>query len=78
MIPEHLKAFLLDLRQHPMFPLLIKAMEPPRLPRYRASQADKIEEARANWIYQSGRIDQHDAWVRFLTGAEPPSEKEIS
>ena len=69
---DALKAFLIDLRQHPMFPVLLKAMEKPRLPRFRASQADQVEKARAQWIYQSGRFDEHNTWVHFLSGAVPP------
>jgi hypothetical protein len=61
-------ALLADLRQHPNFPDLLKAVEVPRLPRFRISQAAEVEKARAEWIYKSGQRNQHDAWLAFLTG----------
>ena len=77
-LPPALKAFILDLRQHSMFPLLIKAMESPSIPRFRASQANDVERARAQWIYQSGKKDQHDAVIHFLTGEIPSGDSETS
>ena len=82
-IPPAVQSFLLDIRQHPMFPLLLRSMEQPKIPRFRSSQAEQVEKARAEWIYQSGRKDQHDRWIHFLTGEVPrdgddPSQQEKS
>lgn len=63
-----LKALLLDLRQHPHFPLLLEAIPKPALPRFKISQAQEVEKARANWIYRSGQADQHEMWLALLTG----------
>lgn len=69
-------ALLADLRQHPAFPLLLKAVETPQLPRFKASQAQEAEKARATWIYQSGKKDQHDAWLFLLTGQRQENTSE--
>lgn len=66
------KALLLDLRQHQHFPLLVEALkqERPRLKRFKVSQAQEAEKARAEWIYLSGQADQHDKWLSLLTGEQ--------
>ena len=56
------------LRQHPGLPELLQAIPEPQLPRYKTSQAEQVEAARAKWIYESGRIANHEQWVGFLTG----------
>lgn len=75
MSPE-LKSFLMDLRQHPLFPELLKAVEEPQLPQFRLSEANEVERARAKWIYESGRRAQHEAWLQVLTGRTDPSRTE--
>lgn len=67
---EAVRALLADLRQHPAFPLLLKAVEAPPLRRFRPSKAEQVESERAQWIYDSGRNAQHDQWLFFLTGKE--------
>ena len=66
-----LKSLLLDLRQHPAFPEFLKAVEAPRLPRYRPSMDYRQEKFSADTIYHSGKRDQHDMWLGFLTGEAP-------
>lgn len=71
-----LQSLLADLRQHPAFPELLKAVETPIVPRFRKSKAGSVEEARAEWIHQSGKREQHDLWLAILTGKVPPIEAE--
>lgn len=71
-----LKSLLADLRQHPGFPELLKAVETPQIPRFRKSRAGDVESARAEWIHQSGKREQHEMWLAFLTGKVPPVEAE--
>lgn len=71
-----LKSFLEDLRQHPLFPELIRAVEAPQLPQFRISEAEQVERARAKWIFESGRKAQHDAWMRVLTGKSEVPDQE--
>ena len=63
-----LQDLLFLIRQHPAFPLLAKAVEPPGIKPYRPSDAAQIEKSRADWIYQSGQADQHNRWLVFLAG----------
>jgi hypothetical protein len=69
-------ALLADLRQAQGFLELLKALETPRLPRFKASQAQEAEKARATWIYESGRLDQHERWLAFLTGKHGETSSE--
>ena len=66
-----LRAFLIELRQHPLFPQLINAVEVPRLRPYKSAEADQVEKARAQWIFESGQLKQHEAWLGVLTGTDP-------
>ena len=67
--PSSTLAHLLEtLRQHPGFPELLKEIPEPQLPRFKISQAAEAEKARAQWIYESGRIANHEQWIGFLTG----------
>ena len=69
-----LQALVMELRQHPAFPELLKRIEPPPIPRFRHSQASEVEKARAEWIYASGKRDQHDLWLSVLTGEAIPRD----
>lgn len=73
MNPE-LRIFLADLRQHPLFPQLVAAVEAPRLPEYRPSKGDTLEMVGAKAAYASGQLDQYRQWHLLLTGINP-SEK---
>lgn len=70
-LSAELRAFLADLRQHPLFPQLLKAVERPRLRPFKPVEADQVEKARAQWIFESGQLKQHDAWLGVLTGTDP-------
>ena len=69
MTPE-LKVFLMDLRQHALFPELIKALETPIITGYRPSRSETLENLGANHCYQSGKVNQHKLWISFLTGQD--------
>ena len=73
-----LTSLLLDLRQHPAFKEFLAENPVPPLPRFKRSQAVEVERARAEWIYQSGKRDQHDVWIAFLTGQVPEREETSS
>jgi hypothetical protein len=68
-------ALLADLRQHQGFPDLLKAVEAPRLPRFKTSQAQEVEKARAEWIFRSGQLAQHETWLALLTGTQETSSE---
>lgn len=74
MSPE-LRVFLLDLRQHPLFPQLVAAIERPRFPEYRPSKGDTLEIVGAKAAYASGQLEQYRQWQALLTGDANPSEK---
>lgn len=67
-----LKSLLVDIRQHPAFPELLTLVDKPIVPRFKASEAENVETARAKWIHRSGQRDQHDQWLYALTGDVPP------
>lgn len=73
---DAVKALLIDIRQHPAFRDLLKSVEAPQITQFRLKDAEQIETARAKWIYQSGRKDQHEAWLHLLTGEAPKGESE--
>jgi hypothetical protein len=61
---------LFAIRQHPAFKLLLAKVEAPAVKPYRPADAAQIEKTRADWIYQSGQLDQHKRWLVMLTGNE--------
>lgn len=71
-----LQSLLMDLRQHPAFPELVKAVEMPKLPRFKRSQAQAVEAERSNWIFQSGKREQHESWLALLTGQKQENDSE--
>lgn len=70
-----LKEFLSFIRSNPNFPELIKAVERPRVSPFRMSEAEQSEKARAKWIFESGKLHQHNAWLALLEG-KPTSDTE--
>ncbi len=74
-LTQELRALLVDLRQHPAFPVLLRAIQAPQLPRFRTSQAQQPDQAFASWAYVSGKRDQHDAWLALLTGQAPKGDE---
>lgn len=63
-----LKSLLLEIRQHAAFEELKSAVEAPAIKPYRPKDASAIEHSRAQWIYESGQVNQHERWLGFLTG----------
>lgn len=71
-----LQHLLEGLRAHPAFPELLKAIPAPKLRRFKISQAQEAEKARAEWVYLSGRCDHHDQWTSLLTGRESETSQQ--
>lgn len=65
-----LEDLLFAIRQHPAFQQLLAKVERPNVKPYRPADAAQIERSRADWIYQSGQLDQHKRWLVLLTGNE--------
>lgn len=65
---DALKEFLAFIRSNPNFPELLKVVETPKITPFKASEADQSEKARAKWIFESGKLHQHQAWLTLLTG----------
>jgi hypothetical protein len=65
---------LIHFRGHPAFQELLKSVERPKVSPFRLSEAEQSEKARAKWIYESGKLAGHNAWLGILTGQ--PSEQE--
>lgn len=60
-----LKDLLERMREHPSFPELLKAVEPPDLKRFRLSADSQSQ--KDEFVFRSGRIQQHELWQEFLT-----------
>lgn len=71
---QALVTLLAELRDHPAFPDLLAHIEAPHLPVYRPKRSGDVELAQATWIYQSGRVANHQAWFQFLTGKDIPHD----
>jgi hypothetical protein len=65
-----LKELLHGIRQHPGFKELLSTVEKPRIRPYQKKEADQIEVSRAQWIYESGQLAQHERWIAVLTGTQ--------
>jgi hypothetical protein len=70
-----LMILLTEIRQHPAFPELLAAVEAPKLPMFKPRKNGAVEQAQANWIFESGRLRNHLAWMEFLTGTELPPDR---
>ena len=68
-----LEALLAELRQHPAFQELLKAVHRPQPPQFKVSQAQEADAFGALAIYASGKRAQHEMWLALLTG-QPPKE----
>lgn len=71
---DALKLLLADLRQHPAFPEMLRAVEVPKRDHYRPSKGMSVEAFGAESIYASGAQQQNDRWVAFLTGSSSKLE----
>lgn len=72
-----LSDLLFHIRQHPAFPELLRAVEKPRLPRFKKSMKT-IEEMGAQTLFVSGQLAQDDTWRTILTGDSPSGEDQAS
>ncbi len=70
-----LKELLFTIRQHDGFKELLAYVERPQITTFRISDAEKPETARSRFIYQSGQVAQHEAWLAALVG-NPTSQQE--
>jgi hypothetical protein len=73
-----LKDLLFNLRQHPSFQDFLRAVERPRMPRFKKYEKRTLEDMGAQTVFVSGRLEQDDAWRTFLTGESPTGENEAS
>lgn len=63
---------LLDLiRQHEGYKLLLKSVEKPSIRPFVKSRAANVEQARSEWIFESGQMAQHEKWLALLSGTIP-------
>lgn len=76
MMSASLRDWLGELRQHPLWPELIKTVPTPRLRRYKPSREEPLDEVGARHAYESGRVDEYESWVAFLTGGPPDTRRE--
>lgn len=67
---DALKELLFNIRQHAGYQDLLKAVETPRLPRFRRSETISLEEFGAKAAFESGRLSQHENWIALLTGSK--------
>lgn len=61
------------MREHPAFPELLKAVEPPEARDYRESQ--DAGKQQSDWIFRSGRRVQQRLWTQFLTEGEASQQE---
>ncbi len=73
---ENLVHLLMTVREHPAFSELLSIVEAPKLPLFRASKSETFEAETMKWIHQSGRVQQHNAWIAVLAGKQIPPEAE--
>lgn len=71
---EQLKALLYTVRQHPAFADLLKAVERPKLPRFKVNSGETADQFGARAIHVSGQQAQHDRWIALLTNDSPQGE----
>lgn len=58
-------------RGHEGFDELLKAVDRPRIRPFVKSKAADAERSRAEWIFESGQLDQHERWLALLSGRVP-------
>lgn len=66
-----LKELLLLIRQHEGYRLLLSEVEKPKIRPFVKSRAASVEQARSEWIFESGQMAQHERWLAFLSGTIP-------
>lgn len=66
---HNLNALVQLIRQHPGFEAFkSEFVETPIIRPYKPKDAAQIENSRAQWIYESGQLAQHERWIAMLTG----------
>lgn len=76
-----LKDLLERMREHPCFPDLLETVKPPELRPFRPGKDQDGQ--KDDFVFRSGRIQQHTLWQEFLTKFDPlagisPSQTEKS
>ena len=66
-----LKELLLLIRQHDGYRLLLEGVDKPTIRPFVKSRAANVEQARSEWIFESGQMANHEAWLGFLSGTIP-------
>lgn len=74
---DGLNDLLFKLRQHPSFQDFLRAVERPRMPRFKKYSKAALEDMGAQTVFVSGQLDQHDRWHVFLTGESPTGDDEL-
>lgn len=69
------KAFLADIRQHPGFQEFLKEAEHLAAPYPRFKKGMSAEDFGAETLFASGKQDQHQRWLEFLTGSSSQQEE---
>ncbi len=69
-LPDDLKAYLLDLQADPRWPRLMGYFGAPAIPVFRHKDAEHVESARAKWVYQSGRLAEHERFMVIFAAKE--------
>lgn len=67
MLSSELNQLLRELRGDPRWERLLKEIPVPQLPRYRASDSADPQRTHDEWVYQSGRLNEHESLMAFLT-----------
>ena len=67
-----LRDLLERMREHPAFGELLSALEAPGIKGYRPSKDEGPEAQKADWVFRSGRRQQHELWRQFLATHVPP------
>ena len=66
-----LKELLLLIRQHEGYRHLLNSVEKPTIRPFVKSRAANVEQARSEWIFESGQMAQHERWLQILSGTVP-------
>ena len=66
---------LLHIRQHDGFQELLDMVERPQITQFKVSDAERPETARSRFIYQSGQVAQHEAWLTAMIGTSTSQQE---
>ncbi len=69
-LTDHHLQFLAELHENPLWQEILQSLPAPQPPRYRVSRTKADHEsAVGEWIYQSGRMDEREEMLSFLSGS---------